>query len=441
MSSKKACIEVKDISKCFQIYNKPSDRLKQFIVPKLPLIGKKYNRFYKEFWALKNISVEIKDGEVVGIIGQNGAGKSTLLQLICGTLHQTTGEVIKRGRISALLELGSGFNPEYSGRENVYLNASILGLSKKEIDEKFEDIEKFADIGSFIDQPVKSYSSGMYVRLAFSVAIHVEPSILIVDEALAVGDIRFQTKCLRAIDELKKGGTSIIFVTHSSGQIEALCDRVLWLHKGELLVSGEPSKVMRHYTNFMVHGIEPDLSETNESVDSKTSRESESTENTDAWVTITEANNIKGSDPYAIKKVCFIKEDKTPVHKVTSTVNKVKVKLEVKTSEDIESPILAIGIFNSLNEPVIHFNSQNTEICINQLMKGQLREMEISFDMPGLRPGEYLLSVGLDAYESGINTIVSHVYDAWGFYVTPKVGKNSQGGYVQIEHETVSVLQ
>lgn len=132
MSSKKACIEVKDISKCFQIYNKPSDRLKQFIVPKLPLIGKKYNCFYKEFWALKNISVEIKEGEVVGIIGQNGAGKSTLLQLICGTLHQTTGEVIKRGRISALLELGSGFNPEYSGRENVYLNASILGLSKKE---------------------------------------------------------------------------------------------------------------------------------------------------------------------------------------------------------------------------------------------------------------------------------------------------------------------
>jgi lipopolysaccharide transport system ATP-binding protein len=434
MLSKKKCIEVRNLSKCFQVYSKPSDRLKQFLLPKIPFIGRGNSCFYKEFWALRNISIDINEGEVVGIIGQNGAGKSTLLQIICGTLQQTTGEVVKRGRISALLELGSGFNPEYSGRENVYLNASILGLSKNEIDAKINDIEKFADIGKFIDQPVKSYSSGMYVRLAFSVAIHVDPRILIVDEALAVGDIKFQTKCLRAIDALKQSGTSIIFVTHSSGQIEALCDRVFWLHKGEMLVSGEPSQVMRHYINFMVHGIEPDLSQ-NEKVE----EESCSAEN-DCWTTITESNNTKGLDPFAIRKVAFLHEDLSPIHKVTSSVNKVVVKLEIETEEDIFNPIIAIGIFNSLNEPVIHFNSLNTELNLKSLPKNHSNVIELSFSMPGLRPGEYLLSVGIDSYENGVNTIVSHVYDAWDFYVTPQ-GKISQGGYFQIELGTVLVTQ
>lgn len=237
MSYDAESILVSGVGKCFQIYERPSDRLKQFIVPRLTsFIGRQNRPYFREFWALRDIDFSIRKGETVGIIGRNGAGKSTLLQLICGTLSPSCGDIQVVGRIAALLELGAGFNPEFSGRDNVYLNARVLGLSKEEIDERFDEIARFADIGEFLEQPVKTYSSGMYVRLAFAVQACIEPDILIVDEALAVGDIGFQHKCFKRIESLKAKGVTILMVTHSSGSILEYADRCLVLEGGRIII-------------------------------------------------------------------------------------------------------------------------------------------------------------------------------------------------------------
>ena len=237
-------INVNAVSKCFHIYDKPRDRLMQMLAR-----GKKH--YYREFWALRNISFEIKRGSTVGIVGRNGSGKSTLLQMICGTLNSTEGDINTNGRIAALLELGSGFNPEFTGRENVYMNASVLGLTKGETDARFEEITAFADIGLFIDQPVKTYSSGMLVRLAFAVAINADPEILIVDEALSVGDELFQRKCFARLEAIRSAGATILFVSHSGSTIVELCDHAILLDSGELLTQGNPKKIVSQYQKLM----------------------------------------------------------------------------------------------------------------------------------------------------------------------------------------------
>jgi lipopolysaccharide transport system ATP-binding protein len=247
MSGNDIAIKVNGLSKCYQIYDKPHDRLKQSIYPRFHrLLRKKPVRYYREFWALKDVSFEVKKGETVGIIGRNGSGKSTLLQLICGTLNASSGTIAIQGRIAALLELGSGFNPEFTGRENVYINASILGLSQAEIDAKYSEILAFSEIGDFIDQPVKTYSSGMFVRLAFAVIAHVDADILIIDEALAVGDVFFRQKCMRFLNSFKRNGT-IIFVTHDSGTVVSFCDRAIWLEHGEVQSIGQAKHVCEAY--------------------------------------------------------------------------------------------------------------------------------------------------------------------------------------------------
>ena len=242
--SSEVAIGVDRLGKSFHMYDKPQDRLRQMLtsVPR---------RFFREFWALKDVSFTVCRGETVGIVGCNGSGKSTLLQIVCGTLAPTTGSVAAHGRIAALLELGSGFNPEFSGRENVYLNGAILGLSKHQIDRRYDDIAAFADIGAFIDEPVKTYSSGMSVRLAFSVAINVDPEILVVDEALSVGDERFQRKCFARIESIKRQGATILFVSHSGAAVIELCDRALLLDGGELLASGPPKKIVGTYQRLL----------------------------------------------------------------------------------------------------------------------------------------------------------------------------------------------
>ncbi|MCC6921820.1 MAG: ABC transporter ATP-binding protein [Nitrosomonas sp.] len=245
-------IRVSNLSKCYQIYDTPRDRLKQFILPRIQhAVGRQPTQYFREFWALKDVSFEVKKGETVGIIGRNGSGKSTLLQMICGTLNPTTGSITTHGRIAALLELGSGFNPEFTGRENVYMNASVLGLSKEEIDHCFDDIAAFAEIDDFMEQPVRIYSSGMYARLAFSIAIFVDPKILVVDEALAVGDSRFVAKCMRRIKDMQGQGMTILFVSHDVSSVRTLCQQAIWLNKGQIVENGEVFPVTGKYVEFM----------------------------------------------------------------------------------------------------------------------------------------------------------------------------------------------
>lgn len=245
-------IRVQNLSKCFHIYERPRQRLKQLLLAPLKhRLTRQEVKYYREFWALKDISFEVTRGETVGIIGKNGSGKSTLLQIICGTLASTQGQVEVNGRIAALLELGSGFNPDFTGRENVYLNGTILGLSRQEIDQRFAQIEAFADIGDFIDQQVKSYSSGMAVRLAFAVAINADPEILIVDEALSVGDELFQRKCFSRIEAIRQKGATILFVSHAGSAIIELCDRAILLDSGDMLTEGAPKQVVGSYQKML----------------------------------------------------------------------------------------------------------------------------------------------------------------------------------------------
>lgn len=250
--SSDVAIRVRDVSKHYLMFERPEDRLKQMIVPRLQrLAGRPPKRYFQDFAALSGISFEVGRGETVGIIGRNGCGKSTLLQIVCGTLQPSTGTVEVNGRIAALLELGAGFNPEFTGRENVYMNAAILGLSRAETDARFDDIARFADIGIFIDQPVKTYSSGMYVRLAFAVAINVDPDILVVDEALAVGDEAFQRKCFARIEDIKDKGGTILFVSHGAQTIIQLCDRAMLFDRGEKILEGRPKTVVSQYQRLV----------------------------------------------------------------------------------------------------------------------------------------------------------------------------------------------
>jgi lipopolysaccharide transport system ATP-binding protein len=267
--SSEPIIRVRNLSKSFPIYASPADRLKQFIFPRIQrLFGLKVKSYYRIFNALSDISFEVKRGETVGVIGRNGAGKSTLLQILCGTLFPTSGIVEIQGRVAALLELGAGFNGEYTGRENVYMNARILGLTDQEIDARFDDIVKFADIGEHLDQPVKTYSSGMFVRLAFAVVSHVDADILIVDEALAVGDAFFQSKCMRFLRRFSSKGGTLLFVSHEINSVKALCSRALWLNSGKQVSYGQASEVTTIYTSDW-------LNSQNESVEAEREKSSQ----------------------------------------------------------------------------------------------------------------------------------------------------------------------
>ena len=248
MSSEEIAVRVANLSKCYEMYGRPQDRLKQSIYPRLRRLARQPpKQYYREFWALKDISFEVRKGETIGIIGRNGSGKSTLLQIICGTLAPTSGTVETNGRVAALLELGSGFNPEFTGRENVFMNGAVLGLNEEEISARFDDIAAFADIGEFIEYPMKTYSSGMMVRLAFAVSVCVKPDILVVDEALAVGDMAFQQKCFQQLADLRENDTTVLLVTHDIMLTRNYCSRVMYLERGAEKQIGDPELVGEVY--------------------------------------------------------------------------------------------------------------------------------------------------------------------------------------------------
>jgi lipopolysaccharide transport system ATP-binding protein len=420
--SSEIAITVKHLSKCYQIYDKPSDRLRQM----LDRNGKVY---FREFWALRDVNFEVARGETVGIIGKNGSGKSTLLQMICGTLNQTKGTIESCGRVAALLELGSGFNPEFTGRENVHLNAAVLGLSQAEIDSKFDLIAEFADIGTFMDQPVKTYSSGMMVRLAFAVQAQIDPDILIVDEALAVGDVRFQAKCFERLRQLKETGTSILLVTHSSEQIVTHCDKAILLDHGHVIEAGEPRHVVNRYVDLLF-GREL------KQPDTKTGEaQSESTANTK-----TDQNNFNlsfttdafashpGYNPHEYRwgdgsaniLDFYLAADGVPYPGGIATGQTVTLAVTIRFHDTLIRPILGITIKTKEGVTVYGSNSETLDVeGIKQLgAAGSVAIATASFECR-LASGDYFVSLGIAERHGGEVIPHDRRYDAIHLPIMP----------------------
>jgi lipopolysaccharide transport system ATP-binding protein len=400
-------IKVVNLNKFYQIYNKPFDRLKQFLLPRLTrLIGMQPKAYYRKFWALRDVSFTIKRGETVGIIGRNGSGKSTLLQMICGTLNPTDGNIETHGRMAALLELGSGFNPEFTGRENVYMNASVLGLSREDIDARFEDIVAFADIDDFIDQPVKTYSSGMYVRLAFAVIAHVDADILVVDEALAVGDAFFVQKCMRFLRNFMKTGT-VIFVSHDTGAVKNLCNHALWLEKGEILKQGTPKEICDLYLQAFYEAQQGKSSTTKLKAitphDSILPRKDQRLEFLNT-TTLRNDLQIFKFDPEAasfgkggaqIINVELLGEDGYPLSWVVGG-ELVTLQVNVIAHDSLDSPIIGFYIKDRLGQALFGDNTYLTyrETPVS-CKDGEDLLARFTFFMPILVPGDYSINVAI----------------------------------------------
>lgn len=407
MSSDDIAIRVSNLGKCYQIYDNPRDRLKQFVIPRLRrFVGLPPKQYYREFWALNDVSFEVKKGETVGIIGRNGSGKSTLLQMICGTLSPTGGSVETRGRIAALLELGSGFNPEFTGRENVYMNASVLGLSNEEIDVRFNDIVAFADIGDFIEQPVKTYSSGMMVRLAFAVIAHVDADILVVDEALAVGDAFFTQKCMRFLRNFMKTGT-VLFVSHDTGSIRNLCSYAVWLEKGQVIQEGAPKDVCELYLEAFYEAQQGKSSTTKLRAFKKID---DSLPLKDQRLEFINTSNLRNDlqifkfDPNAasfgkggaqIHDVRLLDENEHPLAWIVGG-EKVTLRVVVHTYQDLDSPIIGFHIKDRLGQALF---GDNTFLSYREkpihCPQGNELQADFVFYMPLLPSGEYSITIAI----------------------------------------------
>jgi lipopolysaccharide transport system ATP-binding protein len=418
--SSEVAIKVENLSKCYEIYNQPHDRLKQSIFPKLQrLIGKDPKQYYREFWALKDISFEIKKGETVGIIGRNGSGKSTLLQMICGTLHPTSGTIRTNGRIAALLELGSGFNPEYTGRENVYMNASVLGLSESEIDGRFADIVSFADIGDFIEQPVKTYSSGMMVRLAFAVIAHVNADILIVDEALAVGDAFFTQKCMRFLRNFMKNGT-VLFVSHDTSSVRNLCNRAIWLEKGEIRQHGDAKAVCESYLEAFYEAQQGKSTTTRLKARHREQPAAIVKDQRQEFINASNLRNDIRLFEFNPEAPCFGKAGAqifsvqlldTESNKLSWIVGgeEVVLKIEIIANADLTSPIIGFFVKDKLGQQLF---GDNTYLSYKDtpvpFQKEHLLTATFSFQMPRLSAGDYSIAVAI-----ADGTIDQHIQHHW----------------------------
>jgi lipopolysaccharide transport system ATP-binding protein len=387
-------ITLKNVSKCFKRYSRPVDRLQEILLP-----GKSRA---DEFWALQDINVEVPKGKTLGVVGRNGSGKSTLLQIIAGTLQPTTGDVQVNGRVSALLELGSGFNPEFTGRQNVFFNGRLLGLSQKEIEDKFDEIAGFADIGDFIEQPVKTYSSGMFVRLAFAVAVNVDPEILIVDEALAVGDIVFQHRCMRRMRSLMDSGVTTLFVSHDSSAVKTLCTSAIMIHDGRIHASGLPNAVIIEYIKTVTElelGITQEEKVELDNIESNFQQTAESTSQP-AEDTAIQKNLIKAKKSRRGNRKALIEEinllnqfgescGESPVFGFNEEVTLV---VGVKVYEPLQECIVGFFVCDKNGNEVIGSNTFEENYPISKLQPGETITIEFKFKLP-LRTGSYSLTV------------------------------------------------
>lgn len=400
-------IKITNLTKIYKLYARNRDRLKDSL-------GLSKKAQYKEHYALKNVDMEVKTGESVGIIGVNGSGKSTILKIITGVLNATSGDVQINGRISALLELGAGFNMEYTGLENVYLNGTMMGFTKQEIDERLQDILDFADIGNFVHQPVKTYSSGMFVRLAFAVAINIDPEILIVDEALSVGDVFFQAKCYHKFEEFKKMGKTILFVSHDLTSIAKYCDRVILLNKGVKLAEGNPKDMVNMYKKLLVHQLDE---ETLEDISGK-SAIGEKSDESSAWKNNFEVNpTVTDYGERQAEIVDFAIIDQYGAY--SSIIEKgsvYKVKAKIHFHETVKNPIFTITIKNKQGTDITGTNTMFERIETGTVNAGEDRIVTYEQQM-NLQGGDYLLSLGCTGYV-GDNFVVYHrLYDLVSFNV------------------------
>ena len=401
-------LSVENVSKCFEMYEKPVHRLYQTLCA-----GKR--RFYREFWALRDISFEVRKGECVGIIGRNGAGKSTLLQIITGTLAPTTGEVKLKGRVAALLELGSGFNPEFTGRENVYLNGSILGLSREEIDARYDEILAFADIGDFIDQPVKTYSSGMMVRLAFAVQVMVDPDVLIVDEALAVGDAAFQRKCFARMDALQERGTTILLVTHDTETVKQRCNRAIFLKGGGIAFDGDAEEGVVEYMHFLFpQESENRVMTDGEALDAPPRAESAPAGYVYERSDLNKDRNVWGIGGGLIRSIRIHGLDEPCILR---TPGRIRIEIDAlwdpefarrKIAEESLYPSMMIGIrlADSKNVPVYGTNNDIEGKGIDPSAGSCTIIYEL--ELPMLRRGEYFLTAAIS-----IGSMRGHIHLVW----------------------------
>lgn len=433
MSSEFA-IKAHNVGKCFQIYERPNDRLTQGLyslaVSLCPIekwrikLQRRADNCAKQYWALREINFELKKGETIGIIGRNGSGKSTLLQILCGILSPTTGEVEVSGRIAALLELGSGFNPDYSGRENIYMNGQLLGLSKKEVDERLDAIIAFADIGDFIEQPVKTYSSGMFVRLAFAVIAHVDADILVIDEALAVGDAFFTQKCMRFLRKFMEKG-SILFVSHDTAAVKSICQRALWLEKGNLQASGTAKEVSESYlqafyeaaqgttTKIKMRSPSPATSSNFERKDARIDWINRSNLRNDIKIFEFDQNVSRyGTKEAHINSVEFFSDDGLPLQWIVGG-EAVAFVVRATVSQDIYSPIIGFYIKDRLGQILF---GDNTYLTYHDepfsLHAGENIRAEFHFIMPILLKGEYSVCVAVAAGSNHEHTPLDWINDA-----------------------------
>lgn len=440
----KEVITVQNLTKMYKLYDNPMDRVKEALSAR----GRKR---YKEHYALRDINFTVRQGETVGIIGTNGSGKSTILKIITGVLSPTEGSVRVDGRISALLELGAGFNPDYSGIENIYLNGTMLGFSRDEMTGKLDEIIEFADIGDFINQPVKTYSSGMFVRLAFAVAINIDPEVLIVDEALSVGDVFFQAKCFRKFEEFKANNKTILFVSHDLGSINKYCDRAILLNKGHVVEEGTPKEIIDIYKKILVNqydeeaeqsqeegqtdkgpeeagesGAVPEASAVSDPDDNVSDHEEP--EQADAVLWKSRFNVNPSIVEYGDKKaeiIDFCMLDANGI--ITNSIEKDKefrIKMKILFHDTIEEPIFAYTIKDRMGNDLTGTNTLYEEINVGAKHAGDVTEVTFRQIMT-LHGGEYLISLGCTSYEQMDFVVYHRLYDAFNLTVISQ--KNSVG--------------
>ena len=421
-------IRVKNVSKMYKLYDRNKDRL-------IDAFGLSKTPRYHEHYALHNLNIDVKTGECVGIIGTNGAGKSTILKIITGVLNPTEGEVEINGRISALLELGAGFNMEYTGIENIYLNGTMIGFSREEIDKKMDDILAFADIGDFVYQPVKTYSSGMFVRLAFAVAINIEPEILIVDEALSVGDVFFQAKCYHKFEEFKKMGKTILFVSHDLGSVAKYCDRVILLNHGQKQAEGSPKEMIGLYKKLLVNQLDEQVQQTvNETITESVSDEqnysiaNEQMDNETTWKNRYEIN--PSLDEYGngmAHIIDFAVRDENGL--ITDAIEKgtrFSITSKVKFEEKIQNPIFTFTFKNVQGTAITGTNTMYENKNVDVVYPGDIYTCTFTQEM-NLQGGEYLLSISCTGYREGEFVVYHRLYDLINITVISE--KNTVGFY------------